>query len=173
MTTLWTEFLRELHQPEYVHVLLNPIPVYGLALALIALVLALIFRSREAQAVALILIVLTAASAWPVAHFGSAGYDRVYSMSDGAAQKWLNWHAHLADRIVWAHYTAAALSIVALAALWKFPRWHRPALILTLAAALIALGLGGFLAFVGGKIRHSEFRNGSPPAWAHTTADED
>ena len=32
---------------------------------------------------------------------------------------------------------------------------------------------GGFLAFVGGKIRHPEFRQGPPPAWAHTTPAED
>jgi glucan phosphoethanolaminetransferase (alkaline phosphatase superfamily) len=173
MSSLWSEFLRELHQPEYVHVLLNPLPVYGLALALLALALALIFRSREAQAVALILIVIAAASAWPVAYFGSAGYDRVYSMSDESAQKWLNWHAYLADRIVWAHSTAAVLAAAALAALWRFTRWQRLALVLTIAAALIAVSLGGFLGYVGGKIRHAEFRHAPPPAWAHTEPDGD
>lgn len=173
MTSLWSEFLRELHQPEYVHVLLNPLPVYGLALALLALVLAVIFRSRGARAVALILIVVTAAAAWPVAYFGSAGYDRIYSMSDESAQKWLNWHAYLADRIVWAHSVAAAFSAAALVAVWKYPRWQRLALILTVVAALAAVSLGGFLAFVGGKIRHAEFRSAPPPAWAHTAPDED
>ena len=36
--------LRDLQQPEYVHVLLNPLPVYGLLIGLIGLVLGLIFR---------------------------------------------------------------------------------------------------------------------------------
>jgi glucan phosphoethanolaminetransferase (alkaline phosphatase superfamily) len=173
MSSLWSEFLGELHQPEYVHVLLNPLPIYGLALALLALALALVFRSREAQAVALILIVVTAAAAWPVAYFGSAGYDRVYSMSDESAQKWLNWHAYLADRIVWAHSIAAAFASAALVALWKYPRVLHPALILTVLAALTAVSLGGFLAFAGGKIRHAEFRHAPPPAWAHTAPDQD
>ncbi len=173
MSSLWSQFLSDLHQPEYVHVLLNPLPVYGLAMGLIALILALIFRNREAQAVALILIVATAAAAWPVAYYGSAAYDRVYSMSDEAAQKWLNWHAYLAGRIIWAHSIAAVLAAAALAALWRYPRWHRPALILTLVATLAALTLGGFLGFTGGKIRHSEFRNALPPAWAHTGPDAD
>jgi len=154
-------------------VLLNPLPVYGLTLGLLVLLLALIAHSRSAQAVALGLIVLTTMSALPVAHYGSAGYDRVYSMSDGSAQKWLNWHAYLAGRIVWADYATASLAAVALAGLWKFPRWHRPALVCTIAAAVAAIGLGGFLAFSGGKVRHSEFRHGSPPAWAHTAPDED
>ena len=173
MSALWSDFLRSLHQPEYVHVLLNPLPVYGLALGLLALLVALLVRSRGAQSVSLGLIVISAMAALPVAYYGSAGYDRVYSMSDESAQKWLNWHAYLADRIVWAHYSTAILAAVTLAGLWKFPRWHRLALIGTVAAAVAAIGLGGFLAFVGGKVRHSEFRHAPPPAWAHTAPDQD
>ena len=37
-------FLKGLEQPEYVHVLLNPLPVYGLALGLVALTIALALR---------------------------------------------------------------------------------------------------------------------------------
>jgi hypothetical protein len=173
MQSLWTELLAALRQPEYLHVLLHPLPIYGLAAGVLSLVLAVVFRNRGAQAIALVLIVLTAASAWLVAHYGHAAYDRVYAMSNEAAQKWLNWHEHLAETIVWVYYAAAALAAVALTTLWKHPRLHRAALGLTLVAALMALGLGGFLAFVGGKIRHPEFRQGPPPAWAHTTPAED
>lgn len=173
MHSLWTEFLSALREPEYIHVLLNPLPIYGLAAGLFCLVVSLVARSRPGQALSLLLILLTAATAWPVAYFGEAGYDRVYSMSNDAAQKWLNWHAYLADYIVWAYYTAAALAAATLAGLWKYPRVHRPALILTTVATTVALGLGGFLAFVGGKVRHTEFRQGPPPAWAHTTPNED
>jgi len=173
MQPLWTEFLKNLGQPEYVHVLLNPLPVYGLAAGVFCLAVALIARSRGGQGVALLLMLLTAASAWLVAHYGDAAYDRVYSMSDATAQKWLNWHAHLADFVVWADSVAAALAGAALAGLWKYPRLHRWALPSAAVAALIALGLGGFLAFVGGKVRHSEFRDGPPPAWAHTARDQD
>lgn len=173
MQALWTQLLQNLRQPEYVHVLLNPLPVYGLAAGLFSLAVALVARSRGGQGVALLLILLTTASAWPVAYFGGAAYDRVYSMSNDEAQKWLNWHAHLADGIVWVYSVAAALAAAALVGLWRFPRLHRWALQLTAAAAVIALALGGFLAFVGGKIRHSEFRHAPPPPWANTTSDED
>ena len=173
MQLLWAEFLQALRQPEYVHVLLHPLPIYGLAAGIFSLVLALVGRSRSGQAIALVLILLTAASAWAVAHFGQEAFDRVYAMSNGETQKWLNWHAYLAERIVWVHYAAAALAAAALIGLLKFPRLHRPALVLTMVTALTALGLGGFLAFVGGKIRHNEFRHGPPPAWAHTAPDED
>jgi hypothetical protein len=173
MQSLWTEFLAALRQPEYVHVLLHPLPIYGLAAGVFSLLLALVARSRSGRAIALVVIVLTAASAWLVARYGHAAYDRVYSLSNDDAQKWLNWHEYLGERIVWVHYATAAAAAAALLGLWKFPRLHCVALVLTLAGALAALGLGGFLAFVGGKIRHSEFRHGPPPAWAETAADHD
>ena len=173
MQLLWTEFLEALRQPEYVHVMLHPLPIYGLVAGVFSLVAALLARSRSAQAIALLLIVLTAIAAWPVAHFGRASYDRVYAMSNDSAQKWLNWHEHLAGRMVWGFYATAALAAATLLGHWKSPRVHRIALPLTLTAAVVALGLSGFLAFVGGKIRHSEFRGGPPPAWANTAADQD
>jgi len=173
MQALWTQWLQDLRQPEYVHVLLNPLPVYGLAAGFFCLVVALGTRSRGGQGVALLLVLLAAASAWPVAYYGGAAYDRVYSMSNDAAQQWLNWHAHLADGIVWVYSAEVALAAAALVGLWKFPRVHRWALPLTAVGAAITLGLGGFLAFVGGKIRHSEFRHGTPPPWANTAPDED
>jgi hypothetical protein len=139
------------------------LPIYGLATGFLSLVLAWAARSRAAQAVALTLIMLTALAAWPVAHFGHEAYDRVYAMSGTPAQQWLDWHARLAGRIVWVHYATAALAAGALLCLWRVPRWQRLSLALTLAATLAAMSLGGFLSFVGGKIRHSEFRDGPPP----------
>jgi uncharacterized membrane protein len=173
MQALWLQFWQELHQPEYVHTLLLPIPIYGLAAGLFALVVGLLARSRSAQGAALLLIALCASAGWLVVHFGHLGYDRVYSMADGTAQKWLNWHQHLGDRFIWGLTATALLAIGALVGQWKAPRLHRIALPLTLLGAAASLVLVGFLAFVGGKIRHSEFRDGPPPAWADTSVDED
>jgi hypothetical protein len=171
MHPLWAEFRAALGQPEYIHVLLNPLPIYGLAVAVAGLAAALLTGRRGAQAIALILIALTAASAGPAAHFGHQGYDRVYSLSDAPAQKWLNWHAHLAERIVWLYYAAAAIACLAAAALRRPSGLQRPLGLIALAAALAALAGGAFLGFVGGKIRHSEFRDSAPPAWANTSDD--
>ena len=41
-------FLKGLEQPEYIHVLINPLPVYGLAMGVIGLIIGLVLRSREA-----------------------------------------------------------------------------------------------------------------------------
>src|SRR5207253_9600871 len=85
---------RQLQQPEYLHVLLNPLPVYGLAVAVFGLIAALYLGSRDGQITAFILIFATAISAWPVAHYGDAAEDRVVAMADEAGQAWLKAHAH-------------------------------------------------------------------------------
>jgi hypothetical protein len=170
---LWSELRAALQKPEYVHVLLNPLPVYGLAIGILAWVIASLARRPAAQGLALVLILLAAASAWPTEHFGSAAYDRVYSMSGGEAQKWLNWHRHLGERAAWACYATAFFSALGLVALAKRPRLSRLAAGLGIVSALVALGLGAFAAFAGGKIRHSEFRSGPPPPWADTSSDVD
>src|SRR5881394_4677558 len=62
--------LRDLRQPEYVHVLLNPLPIYGLVIAWLGSIIALILKSRRAQIIALLLVLISSFSAWPVYEFG-------------------------------------------------------------------------------------------------------
>ena len=57
--------LEHLSHPEYLHVLLNPLPVYGLAVGAFGLVIALISRSRAARVTALALVLISGVSAWP------------------------------------------------------------------------------------------------------------
>ena len=155
--------LQQLRQPEYIHVLLNPLPVYGMAMGVVALVAAWIGRSRAAQAVALLIVALAGASAWPVVEFGERGYDRIYAMSNKNAQQWLDVHATRASRLAPVFYTVAVLAVVTVIVPWKFPKTNNALLALTFAAALVALGLGGWIGHAGGQVRHSEFREGPPP----------
>jgi hypothetical protein len=103
-------FSQDLSQPEYIHVLINPLPVYGLAMGIIALIIALLQRSRTAQIGALTLIFLSGAIAWPVVHYGEEGYDRVLAMSDDQGEAWLKAHEHRADELAWAFYVLAGLA---------------------------------------------------------------
>ena len=66
--------LQDLSRPEYIHVLINPLPVYGLAMGCLGLVVAVLLRSRRAQIATLAIILVTAASAWPVKEFGEQAY---------------------------------------------------------------------------------------------------
>jgi hypothetical protein len=162
--------LRDLSQPEYVHTLLNPIPVYGLAIAFFGLIVATYFRSRRAQMTALVLIFAAAASAWPVAHYGDEAYDRVLSMADEPGQAWLDAHARRADRLVLVYYTLALIAAAAIFVPAKWPRSATPLLIATIVLAICALAAGGYIAYAGGKIRHREFRNVPPPPKPPDTA---
>ena len=155
--------LRDLRQPEYIHVLINPLPVYGLAMGLLGLIVAFFLKSRPAQIVALIVVLVSAASAWPVYEFGEQAYDRVLSMSDEPGQAWLEEHQDRAEDCIWFFYGLAVLSAVALAAPRKWPRSATPLLISVIVLTAVTLGFGGYIAYAGGKIRHREFRNVPPP----------
>jgi len=115
-------FFQHLNAPEYMHVLLNPVPVYGLAMGFIALLGGLIWRNRGARVAGLALIVLAGLSAWPVYQYGEAGYDRVKSMADSAGDKWLDEHMRRGEQLIYVFYVVAALSAIAIAAELKFPR---------------------------------------------------
>ena len=152
-----------LRQPEYIHVLLNPLPIYGLAMGALGLGASLVLRSGTAQRVSLLLVLVAAGSAWPVSVYGERGYDRVYAMADSDGQAWLKAHRQRAERLV---YVFAALALLALAGIVGSLKWPRLAFALaaaTLLLSLAALGVGGWIAYAGGKIRHREFRNEPPP----------
>jgi hypothetical protein len=155
--------LRDLQQPEYLHVLLNPLPVYGLAIALFGLIAAMYLGTRGGQVTALVLIFACAASAWPVAHYGEAAEDRVLVSADDDGQAWLKAHAHRADDLTWVFYVLALVSAAAIFAPKKWPKTTRPLTIATLVLAIAALGAGFYISHAGGKIRHREFRTTPPP----------
>jgi hypothetical protein len=150
-------------QPEYVHVLINPLPIYGLVVAWIGLVIAFFLRSRPAQIATLALVLISAASAWPVYEFGEEGYDRVLSMTDDDGQAWLDEHQHRADQLIYFFYALAGLSALAIAVPIKWPKTSTSLVIPTILLGAIVLGMGGYIAYAGGKIRHKEFRTEPPP----------
>jgi hypothetical protein len=155
--------LRDLQQPEYIHVLLNPLPVYGLLIGLIGLVLALILKSRRAQITTLTLVLISSASAWPVYEFGEEGYDRVLSMTDEDGGAWLDEHMHRAEDLIWVFYVLAALSAFAIAAPIKWPRCSLPLALAVVLLGAVTLGSGVYIAYAGGRVRHREFRNAPAP----------
>src|SRR5436305_13358010 len=155
--------LRDLRQPEYIHVLINPLPVYGLAMGLLGLIIAFFLKSRPAQIVALIVVFICSASAWPVYEFGEQAYDRVLSRADEPGQAWLDEHQDRAEDCIWFFYGLAVLSAVALVAPRKWPRSATPLVASVILLSAVTLGFGGYIAYAGGKIRHREFRNVPPP----------
>lgn len=155
--------LRDLRQPEYIHVLLNPLPVYGLLVGWVGLVIGLVLRSRRAQIATLTLVLLSSISAWPVYEFGEQGYDRVLSMTDEDGEAWLDEHMHRAEDLIWVFYVLAALSAFAIAAPIKWPKSSVPLAVGVILLGAVTLGSGAYIAYAGGRVRHREFRNEPPP----------
>lgn len=155
--------LRGLRQPEYVHTLLNPLPVYGLAVALAGLIMALLLRSRSAQLPSLVLVLISAVSVWPVVHYGGRAEDNILAMADDDGRAWLEAHATRADQLQYIFYVLAAASLAAIVAPRKWPKSALPLALVVVVLAICSLGAGVSIAYAGGKIRHREFRTVPPP----------
>lgn len=162
--------INALSNPEYIHVLLNPLPVYGLAMGVLGLVIALITRARAARITALAIVFVSAFSAWPVYEYGEKGYDRVLAMADSDGGKWLDEHMHRAEKLIYLFYGVAALAAAGLASEKFAPRAALPLAIATLVLATADLGAGGYIAYAGGRVRHREFRFEPPPSPAPEAA---
>jgi hypothetical protein len=155
--------LRSLRQPEYVHVLLNPLPVYGLLLSWIGLIIAFVLKSRRAQIATLAVVLISSLCAWPVYEYGEDGYDRVLAMTDDDGHAWLDEHMHRAEKLIYIFYALALLSAIAIAVPLKWPTSAAPLSIAVVLLGALTLGSGGYIAYAGGRIRHREFRNEPAP----------
>src|SRR6516162_8288470 len=89
-----------LKKPEYLHVVLNHLPIYGTILGALALAISLILRSRAAQITALILTLIAGASAYPVFRTGQMGYKTVRGMADETGADVLDEHMDRAEKTV-------------------------------------------------------------------------
>lgn len=155
--------LRDLRQPEYVHVLINQLPILGLALGCVGLIVALLLRSRPAKIATLVIVLISAASAWPTYEFGEQAYNPVLTMVDEPGEAWLKTHEERAEQFIYYFYALALLTALAIFAPIKWKKSSVPLAIAVLLFGFVVLGMGFYIAHAGGKIRHREFRNQSPP----------
>ena len=151
-------------QPEYLHTLLHPLPIWGVAAGVLGLVIALLQRSRSAQVATLAIVLASSIAAIPVYLLGGAAEDRVEGIVDDVGREWLKEHERRGEQVIYVFCALAALSAVALAAPAKWPRLGTPLSVAVLALSVISLTLGGYVAKAGGQIRHREFRTGPLPS---------
>lgn len=150
-----------LRRPEYVHVVLNHLPLVGLGVAALALAIALLSKSRAATVGCLVLVLVTAASVWAVVESGESAYNRIRAIADPDGAPLLKHHMEAADRWVWLYYASALLAAIALAVNWKKPKWTMPVGIAVVVLSLAATVAGISIAQLGGEVRHPEFRPGA------------
>lgn len=149
--------------PEYLHVLLHPVLIVGLALALVALAAGWATRSKPAQVIALALVLACSATAWPVLGLGQNAYNRIRPQADEVGQSWAREHMRRAETFVYVFYATALLAGAGLLAHRKWPKAVKPITLAVLVSGAASLGTGGWISKAGGQIRHPEFRQSSPP----------
>jgi hypothetical protein len=152
-----------LRKPEYIHVVLNHLPIYGTILGALALAISLILRSRAAQVTALIITLIAGASAYPVFVTGQRAYKAIRSLADDAGADVLDEHMDRAEKTIGVFYFLAALAIAGLLVPIKWPKSAVPLAALTLVVAIFCSGLAVYIAQPGGRVRHPEFRPSETP----------
>ncbi len=150
-------------QPEYLHTLLHPMPIWGVGAGVLGLLIALLLRSRAAQIPTLVIILVSGISGVPVYLLGGAAEDRVEGIVDDVGREWLEEHERRAEQVIYVFCALTVLTVVALIAPAKWPRSATPLSIAVLVLSVVTLALGGYVAKAGGQIRHREFRTGAPP----------
>ena len=158
-----------LKKPEYIHVVLNHLPIYGTILGALALGISLVLRSRTAQITALILTLIAGVSAYPVFVTGERAYKAVRSLSDDAGSDWLDEHMDRAEKTINAFYLLALLALASLLVPIKWPKSGVPLAVLALAVAILCSGIAIYIAQPGGRVRHPEFRPSESPTAAPET----
>lgn len=157
------DYVDLLGDPAYRHLLLNHVPIIGLIVAFLVLSTGLVLRNAALQFTGLAMVALTAGASIPVANFGDAAYPAIYDRLDGAGQKWLDYHAELAQTWMPVLVVNAVVAVVAIVVgTWR--RTLLPWVALVVVLVTVA-GIGGvsMVARAGGQIQHPEFRVGEPP----------
>jgi len=157
-----------LKKPEYIHVVLDHLPIFGTILGALALAISLILRSRAAQVTALIITLIAGASAYPVFVTGQRAYKAIRGMADDAGADVLDEHMDRAEKTIGVFYFLAALAIAGLLVPIKWPKSAVPLAALTLVVAIFCSGIAVYIAQPGGRVRHPEFR----PSETSTPASE-
>jgi hypothetical protein len=152
-----------LKKPEYIHVLLNHLPIYGTMLGTLALAISLVLRSRAAQITALILTLVAGVSSYPVFVTGQRAYKTIRGVSDDAGADWLDEHMDRAEKTIGAFYFLALLALAGLLVPIKWSKSAVPLAALTLVVAILCSGIAIYIAQPGGRIRHPEFRPSETP----------
>lgn len=160
---MFQQMLNDLSHPEYVHLILNPIPIYGSILGAFALSIALFFKSPSSKIAPLALLAIAGIAAWPVGEYGHKAESRVENLLDENGHEWFETHEHRAEKVMPIFYVMAFAALAAIAVCVTLPKKARPVSAIVLVLALASIWAGAWIGQAGGKVMHKELRTGPPP----------
>ena len=139
----------------HIHLMLNHIPVIGVAVPITLLLTDSVRKSRKLEWLSLQMFVVFSLLTIPVYLTGSPAHRQMRKMPE-ISQDAIQRHCNAADFAFW---TMEGLGAFSLFALYKFRSSEAvppPLTAALLGLALLTLGLMIWVANLGGKIRHSE-----------------
>lgn len=152
--------------PEHLHVMINHVPLIGLAIALVPLLIGLIGRRRESLFLGLLLTVVCGGSVSLVMWSGEeAEHEWLHTESAShlgeAGHEWAEIHEERAELGSKTIYATAGLALLGLIAMGvkKFKKAVLPLAILTSLGCVASVIAAAWIADSGGKISHPEFRD--------------
>jgi hypothetical protein len=112
MTQLWTS----VRDPEYLHLLLESLPLYGLGLGLVFLTVAHFAGEAKSRMMALMMITLSCASVWPYQELRKQATPRIVATRDISLGPLIRQQTERRERHDWAYLVVAALGAATMAA---------------------------------------------------------
>jgi hypothetical protein len=156
--------LHHMSQPEYVHVLLNPMPLYGMAAGAFLLVWSRLPAGSQACAPrefpegALLWIILVTIVTGLAVYFGERGYENVGVIADAHGNRWLAHHKERAEHLMYVFYLTGLSAVGALFSQRRHPLLALRLVWLTLLLTFASMGAASWISHAGGQVMHAEFR---------------
>ena len=148
----------------HVHLVLNHVPLIGLALAVAIVGWGVARRSDEVIRVGYFLVVLAAITAGAAFLTGEPAEDRVGGLA-GVSRATIEQHEESAQAAL-----VGVLAVAVVVLLSMFLRWNRNGAVAVIVMGAVAFALVAWTANLGGKIRHTELAGAAAPA---TTGEAD
>lgn len=111
LTTLWDS----IRDPEYLHLLLEPLPLYGLGIGLTFVIVSFLFGEAKSRMLALAIICVSCASVWPYIDLRDKATPRILATRSPDFAPLIQEQTQRRKDWSWPYYVMALLSAIALA----------------------------------------------------------
>ena len=114
---MWDELIHlwsSICDPEYLHLLLESLPLYGLGVGLVFLSFAMLAGERKTRVLAILVITLSCASVWPYQILREEASPRILATRDPTLGPLIEEQTERRKRYNWLYYTLAVAGAVTL-----------------------------------------------------------
>lgn len=143
---------------QYIHLLLNHVPLLAVVFAFPLLVIGLMRRNDTLNRTALAGFITAALITWPVFLSGEDAEHAVEELP-GVGHDYIEAHEEFAELTLWVVEALGLGAVVVLVLSRKKPSVPRGPLAALLALSVVVIGMVGYTNRLGGVIRHTEIRS--------------